>query len=124
MNRNIALSLVLATAAVGTAFAADGEFAHEQQAPFTSTASRAQVQAELAQYRHDGIDTSSYEYNPLSTFKSSMTRAQVAADYIANRDEVAAQNGEGLGAETFAHNVNARSRDATRVAAGQPVSGR
>jgi hypothetical protein len=123
MNRNIALSLVLATAAIGNAFAADGEFAHDQT-PFTSTASRAQVQAELAQYRHDGIDTSSYEYNPLSTFKSSMTRAQVAADYIANRDEVAAQNGEGLGAETFAHNVNARSRDATRVAAGQPASGR
>ena len=120
MNRNIALSLVLATAAIGNAFAADGEFAHDQQAPFSSTASRAQVQSELAQYRRDGIDTTSYEYNPLSQFKSSETRAQVSRDYIANRDEVAAQDGEGLGVETFGRNM--RKQDGTRVAAGQPAS--
>ena len=117
MNRNIALAVVLATASLGTAFA--GEITPEP-APFVSAISRAQVQAELAQYRHDGVDTTSYEYNPLSTFKSSTTRAQVAADYIANRDQVAAMDAEARGA--VAGNVNARHRDGTRVAAGQPVS--
>jgi len=105
MNRNIAFSLVLATAAIGNAYAGDGEFAHDQQTPFTSTASRAQVKSELAQYRRDGIDTTSYEYNPLSQFKSGLTRAEVTADYIANRSQVAAMNAEASGAEAVACNV-------------------
>jgi hypothetical protein len=118
MNRNIAFAFVLATAAVGSAFA--GEITAEP-APFVSTVSRAQVQAELAQYRRDGVDTASYEYNPLTQFKSSTTRAQVAADLSANRGQLAAESGEGSGAETFARNVDARNQDATRVA-GQPVN--
>jgi hypothetical protein len=118
MNRNIAFAFVLATAAIGSAFA--GEITPEP-APFTSAVSRAQVQAELAQYRRSGIDTSSYEYNPLAQFKSGTTRAEVRADYIANRDQVAANSGEGSGAEAFARNVNVRGADATRLA-GQPVN--
>lgn len=118
MNRNIALAIVLATASVGSAFA--GEITPEP-APFVSTISRAQVQAELAQYRHDGIDTTSYEYNPLSQFKSSTTRAQASADYIANRDQVAALDAQARGAETVAHNVSVNRRDAMRLA-GDPVN--
>lgn len=108
MNRNIAFSLVLATAAIGNAYAGDGEFAHDQTTPVTSTVSRAQVKAELAQYRRDGIDTSSYEYNPLSQFKSGLTRAEVTADYIANRSQVAEMNAEASGAEAVARNVERR----------------
>ena len=120
MNRTIALSLVLATSAFGSAYAGDGEFAHDQQAPITSTASRAQVQAELAQYRRSGIDTTSYEYNPLSQFKSGLTRAEVTADYIANRDQVAASTGEGSGAEAVARNVDLQRHPTTM--AGDPVN--
>ena len=87
--------------------------------PFTSTASRAQVQAELAQYRRDGIDTSSYEYNPLSQFKSGLTRKEVTADYIANRSQVAAMNAEASGAEAVAHNAQGQRRGATQMA-GDP----
>ncbi|MDB5883035.1 MAG: hypothetical protein JWP43_2913 [Ramlibacter sp.] len=118
MNRNIAFAFVLATAAIGSAFA--GEITPEP-ASFTSSASRAQVQAELAQYRRAGIDTSSYEYNPLTQFKSATTRAQVTAEYLANRDQVAAASGEGSGAETFARNINVNRQDATRLA-GLPVN--
>jgi hypothetical protein len=120
MNRTIALSLVLATAAIGNAFAGDGEFAHDQQAAFSSTASRAEVQSELAQYRRDGIDTSSYEYNPLSQFKSGLKRAEVTSDYIANRAQVAAMNAEASGAEAVARNVDLQ-RHATTMA-GDPVN--
>jgi Domain of unknown function (DUF4148) len=118
MNRNIALAIVLATASVGSAFA--GEITPEPT-PFVSTISRAQVQAELAQYRRDGVDTTSYEYNPLSQFKSSTTRAQVSADYIANRDQVAALDAQARGAEAVARNVDVNRGDAMRLA-GEPVN--
>jgi hypothetical protein len=118
MNRNIAFAFVLATAAIGSAFA--GEITPEP-APFTSTASRAQVQSELAQYGRSGVDTTSYEYNPLTQFKSGTTRAQVTDEYLANRDQVAATTGEGSGAEAFARNTNVNRADTTRLA-GQPAN--
>jgi hypothetical protein len=118
MNRNIALAIVLATASVGSAFA--GEITPEP-APFVSAISRAQVQAELAQYRRDGIDTTSYEYNPLSQFKSSTTRAQVSADYIANRDLVAALDAQARGAAAVARAADVSRGDTMRLA-GEPVN--
>jgi hypothetical protein len=118
MNRNIAFAFVLATAAIGNAFA--GEITPEPAA-FASSASRAQVQADLAQYRRTGVDTTSYEYNPLSQFKSSTTRAQVVADFIANRSELAALDAEARGADAVARNVDVKRQGATRLA-GQPVN--
>jgi hypothetical protein len=97
MNRTYAFALVLATAAVGNAFAGDGEITREP-APFVSTASRAQVLAELAEFRRSGVDFTSYEYNPLKQFHSDKTRAEVRAEYIASRREVAAMNDEASGA--------------------------
>jgi hypothetical protein len=84
MNRNIAFALVLATAAIGNAFA--GEITPEP-APFVST----------------------------------LTRAEVTADYIANRAQVAALNAQASGADAVARNVDVQHPDAIRLA-GRSVS--
>jgi hypothetical protein len=100
MNRNIASALVIVAAAdAGNAFADDITV---DTTPFNSTKSRAQVQAELAQYKTAGVNPWSTQYNPLKQFKSALTREQVVAQYIADRDEVAALNSEDSGSAYLA----------------------
>ena len=118
MNRNIAIAFVLATATIGTASA--GEITPEPAA-FTSSASRAQVFSVLALFRRSGVDTTSYENNPLTQFKSATSRADVTADFIANRAQVAALDAQARGAAAVARNVDVKRQGATRVA-GQPVN--
>ena len=87
-------------------------------ANFVSTRSRADVRAELDQYQAAGVNTFSITYNPLSSFASAKSRAEVRAEYIANRDAVAAMNGEdGGSAYITAH----RASQAGVVFAGDPV---
>ena len=93
MNRNFALAFVIAAAA---ASASAGEITADPTS-FTSTASRAEVQAELAAYQRSGVDVWSDHYNPLVEFRGSRTRAEVQAELKADRQEVAATGGE-LGA--------------------------
>jgi hypothetical protein len=45
-------------------------------------------------------------YNPLANFKSTQTRAEVTAAYIADRDEVTALTGEDSGSAFLAHAGN------------------
>ncbi len=100
MNRKIALALVaVATAFAGTAFAEDynGYNPHAQ-----SSRSRSAVQAELAQFKQSGVNPSSMAYNPLRGFHGTATREQVAADYRASRDVVAAFTGEDSGSAYLA----------------------
>jgi hypothetical protein len=98
MNRIIATTLIAATAAFAGQVLAD-DITPSQ--PFVSTADRAQVKADIAQ--PDGADNpSSMTYNPLATFQSSRTRAEVRAEYIAHRDEVAAMTAEDSGAFALA----------------------
>lgn len=118
MNRNYAFALVLATAATGNVFAGDGEITREP-APFVSTLSRAQVQAELKEFQRSGVDTTSYEYNPLTHFQSDKTRADVRAEYIAGRAQVAAMNEEASGAVHALRPIDSSRDSATRLA-GQP----
>jgi hypothetical protein len=100
MNARIALSsLVLAAAFSGAAFA---ESPGPQTFPFTSSLSRAEVLADLQQYRAAGVNPWATSYNPLRGFKSVVTRAEVVAGYIASRDEVRALNGEDGGSQTLA----------------------
>ncbi|MDB5856495.1 MAG: hypothetical protein JWQ76_184 [Ramlibacter sp.] len=99
MNRNFALSLLLATAAVGNAFADDITM---DNTPFTSTLSRAQVQADLQQARAAGVDPWAQDYDHLAGLRSDRTRAEVTAEYIAERDEVASLNGEDSGSVQMA----------------------
>jgi hypothetical protein len=115
MNRNYAFAIILATAAAGNVFAGDGEITREP-APFVSTASRAQVQAELKEFRQSGVDTTSYEWNPLSQFRSDKTRADVRAEYIAGRQQVAAMNEEASGAVHALRRIDVPREGATRLA--------
>ena len=113
MNRKIATALVLAAATVaGSAFADDITIAPA----FVPQATRAQVQAELAQYKQAGVNPWSTSYNPLKTFKSSTTREQVTAEYLASRDEVAALTSEDSGSFYLAQGA-ARGHATTHLAA-------
>jgi hypothetical protein len=115
MNRNLAFVLVFAAA--GTAFADDITI---DNTPFISTATRAQVQAELVQFTQSGANPWSNRYNPLAGFSSQRTRAEVQAAYIASRDEVAALTGEDSGSAYLARTDDGVTHP-TRMA-GQPVN--
>jgi L-rhamnose isomerase len=115
MNRKFALALVLALSAAGNAFADDITV---DAKPFVSTASRADVQAQLAQFKQSGSNPWSNQYDPLHTFSSKLTRAEVAADFIASRDEVAAFTGEDSGSAYLARPEGVQA-DTTRLA-GRP----
>ena len=112
MNRNFALALVIATAAAGNAFA-EGPIG--DSTPFQSTATRAQVQAELAAFRATGASPWADEYNQLTAFRSSTSRAQVMSELMSVRQEMAAYNGEDSGSSYMARAVNPNAR-MTRMA--------
>ena len=76
MNRNTAVALVLAASAA-TAFADDITV---DSTPFVSTATRAEVQAELNGFKQSGVNPWSRQYNPLAQFSSQRTRAAVSAE--------------------------------------------
>jgi hypothetical protein len=119
MNRNIASALVIAAAAVaGNAFADDITI---DTTPFTGSKSRAEVQADLAQFKRAGTSPWSTQYNPLAKFQGVKTRAQVVAEYTAARDEVAALNGEDSGSAYLAQYAGRRVDHSTTLA-GQPQS--
>jgi hypothetical protein len=99
MNRIIATTLIAASAAFASHAFADDITPSE---PFVSTASRAEVQAGVSQARAIA-NPWSIAYNPLMTFESSRTRAEVQAEYITFRDEVAALTAEDSGSFALAH---------------------
>ncbi len=95
MNRTVFSAAALAIAALsGNAFAESPTVVKDN---FVSTQSRAQVQADLAAYKQAGVNPWSTQYNPLRGFKSSKTRAEVQAEFLAARDQVAALTGEDSG---------------------------
>ncbi len=114
MNRYTIIAIALA-AATGAAFADDITV---EATPFASSASRAQVQAEFEQFKQAGVKPWSNQYNPLVQFSSKRTRAEVTADYIDARDEVAAFNGQDSGSAYLASR-KAEGSVATSVA-GEP----
>lgn len=119
MNRNIAIaSLVLAAGFAGSAFA-ETPNVYPGQA-FTSTKSRAEVQAELAAYQQAGVNPWSIRYNPLASFKSTLTREAVAAEAAGAHGTAQALYGEDSGS---AHFAQARQPGFTSsTVAGQPAN--
>jgi hypothetical protein len=93
MNRKIALSLILAAA--GAVAHAD-DITIDQQ-PFTSTLTRAQVMAELQQFRAAGVNPWADDYAPLAHFRSARTRQEVTNEFMASREAMAALHGEDSG---------------------------
>jgi hypothetical protein len=114
MNRNIAISLVLAAFA-GASFADDITI---DTTPFASTATRAEVQAELEGFKQSGVNPWTNRYNPLAQFSSQRSRAAVTAEYIQARDQVAAVNGEDSGSAYLA--ARDSETDVATSVAGQP----
>jgi len=80
-----------------------------------STRAPAEVRAELEQFKK-GPNPWSASYNPLASFKSSRTSAEAQAEYVANREAVAAMNGEDSGAAYLA----AAKPAPVSLLAGQP----
>ena len=88
--------------------------------PFHSTRTRAEVQAELFQYKRAGVNPWSISYNQLAQFKSAKTRDQIQAEYRAEREAVAALTGEDSGSAYLT--PLAASRRLGTTLAGTPAS--
>lgn len=103
MNRS---SLVLATVLSVAAFAVQAETPDASgqygQSVASSQVSRTQVQAQAVPATKTGVNPWSTSYNPLATFKSERSRAEVRADYLASRKAVAAMTGEDSGSAYLA----------------------
>lgn len=120
MNRNIASAIVIALASVASGNAMADDITIDTT-PFTSTASRAEVLADLAQYKQAGVNPWSTSFNPLKGFQSTKSVAQVRAEFVAARDEVAAFNGEDSGAAYLTHTARLNVPTSTTLA-GTPVN--
>ena len=84
MNRHIASILAISAAAFvsGSALADDITI---DTTPFSSSKSRAEVQAELGQFKKAGTSPWSTQYNPLAKFQGAASRDRVVAEFIASR---------------------------------------
>lgn len=114
MNRTLIAAIALVAAS--SAFA-ESPLAGNTQ--FTGARSRAEVQAELQQYKAAGVNPWSQSYNQLRGFESAKTRAQVTAEYLQSRDETAALTAEDSGSAFLS--VRTPSV-AAPVVAGRPVN--
>jgi hypothetical protein len=100
MNRYLTASiLAIAAASTSVAFADDITVVTH---PFTGSLTRAEVQSQLQQYKAAGVNPWSTSYNPLARLQSNRTRADVTADYLRSRNEVAALNAEDSGSALLA----------------------
>lgn len=117
MNRTTALIAVAISALSGAASAQTGLAGDIsiELTPFVSTRSQTEVRAELDAFKKSGVNPWARSYNPLTGFASSKTRAEVTAEFVANRDAVAALNGEDSGSKYLA-DLSARQHQATRFA--------
>jgi hypothetical protein len=91
------ITTVLAASFAGTALAESPLAGHDT--PFVPTATRAQVQAELDAFKRSGVNPWSTTYSLARDFRSTKTRGEVTADYLASREEVQAMTGEDGGSE-------------------------
>jgi len=119
------MKLKIASAVLLTAVAAS-VFADELPAvpsdSFVSTKTRAEVQAELMAYKQAGVNPYATLYNQLAGFKSTASRQEVVAEYLAARNEVAALNSEDSGS-AYLTQVAQRARTSTGpMLAGHPVN--
>jgi Domain of unknown function (DUF4148) len=99
MNAKLTISALLLAAFAGSALADDPTIVNEQ---FVSTKTRAEVMAELKDYKASAINPWSMSYQPLKYFQSTTTRDAVVADYLASRNEVRALTGEDSGSAWLA----------------------
>lgn len=107
-TRTLIAAAALSIAAIGLAQADEADGSQNCLCTqVTSMKSRAEVKAELAQYRQDGANPWSISYDPLAGFQSTTTRAQVTAEYLAHRDQAAAMTSEDSGSVYVAQHHDA-----------------
>jgi hypothetical protein len=98
MKRHVhLLAFALAIAGMGYSGITRADDITIDPVPFSSTKSRDEVRAELDAYRKAGVNPWSMGYNPQRYFHSTRTREEVTAEYIRERDAVAAMTGEDSG---------------------------
>jgi len=112
MNRNLASALSITTTAAAVfaaaAIASGNAYADDitiDNTPFVSSKTRAEVRAEVmgqSEFLRIASSEWSMQLHQASQPKSSYTREQAKADYIAARDEVNARNAEDSGSSYFA----------------------
>ena len=107
---------ILAITAAAYSLQASAETPTVATETFTSSATRAQVRADLLAHKQANVNWWSTSYSPLRSFRSDRTRAEVIAEYVANRDEVAATTGEDSGSAYFAQALPQRHDDSTTLA--------
>jgi hypothetical protein len=117
MNRTSALVLAAAALAATASHAGDisGDISADAT-PFVGTRSRAEVQAELVQFKQSGPNVWATSYNQLAQFQPQRSRGEVKAEFLAARGQVEALGGEDSGSRFLVRSRAARA-DATRVAA-------
>ena len=86
----------------------------------TRAAQRAEVQAQYHQYRQQGVNPGATSDNPLRSFQGQRTRAEVQAEYLNNRNAVAALTSEDSGSSYLA--ARKVPVEAGRQLAGTPVN--
>lgn len=119
MNRKIAsAALMIAAFAAGNAFA-ESPLAGGQD-NFAPTKTRAQVQAELLAYKQAGVNPWATSFDQLKGFRSSASRQEVTAAYLADRDAVAAFTSEDSGSAYLAQG-GTQARPGSTTLAGQPA---
>lgn len=115
MNRQSLIALAI-VAVSGAAFANDYT---ANTTPFVSTLTRAEVQAELVRSNQTGINAPSDWYSsPVDQTISQRSRGEASAEYIAQRDRVAAFTGDDSGSAYLAQ----QRADRASVLAGQPAA--
>jgi hypothetical protein len=114
------LAIAALSLAAVAAYADDADLSGQFANTVAGSQTRAQVQAQLAEYRQAGVNPWSTTYNPLKSFKSERSRAEVQAEYIRGRDAVNAMTAEDSGSAYLA--AHKPATHASRQLAGQPVN--
>jgi len=114
MNRTL-VAAAIALVAASSAFA---ESPLANTATFAGSRTRAEVQAELQQYKAAGVNPWAQSYNQLRGLQSAKTRAQVTTEFLQSRDETAALTREDSGSSYLSTRVHSPAR----VLAGHPVN--
>lgn len=113
------LALAVLSFAAVAAHADDADLSGQFAQAVAGSQTRAQVEAQLAEYRQAGVNPWSTSYNPLKSFKGERSRAEVQAEYFASRNAVAAMTAEDSGSAFLAAHKPA---EASHQLAGQPVN--
>ena len=119
-SKLLLIAAVAAAASVGAyADEADGSQNVQQ---VTGQRTRAEVRADLQQYRQAGVNPWSTSYNPLTSFHSERSRADVRAEAIASRNEAAAFTGEDSGSAYLAQAGTVRAAPAVLAGGASTVN--